>query len=106
MTENKKNQEIFQSQDEYQYGFYDENTTLFTTGKGLTRDTVITISKIKGEPDWVLDYRLKAFEAFEKMPDQLTEFALETWHSRVDFATVYSENDIRFTFKNGQEVRA
>ena len=70
MTENKKNQEIFQSQDEYQYGFYDENTTLFTTGKGLTRDTVITISKIKGEPDWVLDYRLKAFEAFEKMPVQ------------------------------------
>ena len=70
MTENKKNQEIFQSQDEYQYGFYDENTTLFTTGKGLTRDTVITISKIKSEPDWVLDYRLKAFEAFEKMPVQ------------------------------------
>ena len=70
MTENKKNQEIFQSQDEYQYGFYDENTTLFTTGKGLTRDTVITISKIKGEPDWVLEYRLKAFEAFEKMPVQ------------------------------------
>ncbi|MBR2791176.1 MAG: Fe-S cluster assembly protein SufB [Erysipelotrichaceae bacterium] len=70
MTENKKNQEIFQSQDDYQYGFYDENTTLFTTGKGLTRDTVITISKIKGEPDWVLDYRLKAFEAFEKMPVQ------------------------------------
>ena len=70
MTENKKNQEIFQSQDEYQYGFYDENTTLFTTGKGLTRDTVITISKIKGEPDWVLDYRLKAFEAFERMPVQ------------------------------------
>ena len=70
MTENKKNQEIFQSQDDYQYGFYDENTTLFTTGKGLTRDTVITISKIKGEPEWVLDYRLKAFEAFEKMPVQ------------------------------------
>ncbi|MBR2827412.1 MAG: Fe-S cluster assembly protein SufB [Erysipelotrichaceae bacterium] len=70
MTENKKNQEIFQSQDDYQYGFYDENTTLFTTGKGLTRDTVITISKIKGEPDWVLDYRLKAFETFEKMPVQ------------------------------------
>ncbi len=45
-------------------------------------------------------------KAFEKLPDQLTEFALETWHSLVDFATVYSENDIRFTFKNGQEGRA
>ena len=46
-------------------------------------------------------------KAFEKLPDQLTEFTLETWHGLVvDFATVYSENDIRFTFKNGQEVRA
>ena len=70
MTEKKNNQEIFQSQDDYQYGFYDENTTLFSTGKGITRDTVITISKLKGEPDWVLEYRLKAFEAFEKMPVQ------------------------------------
>lgn len=68
MAENKKNEQIFQSQDDYQYGFYDENTTIFTTGKGLTRDTVITISKKKGEPDWVLEYRLKAFEAFERMP--------------------------------------
>ena len=45
-------------------------------------------------------------KAFDQMPDALTEFSLESWHSMVDFATVYSIDDIRFTFKNGQEVQA
>ena len=43
--------------------------------------------------------------AFEQMPDALAEFSLESWHSMVDFATVYSIDDIRFTFKNGQEIQ-
>lgn len=45
-------------------------------------------------------------KAFDQMPNALTEFSLESWHSMVDFATVYSIDDIRFTFKNGQEVQA
>ena len=44
--------------------------------------------------------------AFEQMPDALAEFSLESWHSMVDFATVYSIDGIRFTFKNGQEIKA
>lgn len=44
--------------------------------------------------------------AFEQMPDALAEFSPESWHSMVDFATVYSIDDIRFTFKNGQEIQA
>lgn len=44
--------------------------------------------------------------AFEQMPDALAEFSLESWHSMVDYATVYSADDIRFTFKNGQEIQA
>lgn len=43
---------------------------------------------------------------FEQMPEALTEFTLEGWNSMVDYATVYSADDIRFTFKNGQEVQA
>ena len=65
-----KNREIFRSQDEYTAGFADEDTSIFNTGKGISREVVETISKIKGEPDWVLQYRLKAFEAFEKMEMQ------------------------------------
>ena len=44
--------------------------------------------------------------AFEQMPDALAEFSLESWHSMVDYATVYSADDIRFTFKNCQEIQA
>ena len=40
------------------------------------------------------------------MPDELTEFTLESWHGLVDYGTVYAVDDIRFTFKNGQEVKA
>ncbi len=45
-------------------------------------------------------------EAFAAMPDELTEFTLENWHGPVDYSTVYAFDDIRFTFKNGQEVNA
>ena len=31
---------------------------------------------------------------------------VDSWHGLVDYATVYSEYDIRFTFKNGQEIKA
>lgn len=50
---------------------------------------------------------IEAFlESFEALTDTLTEFKLENWHSLVDYATVYSADDIRFTFKHGQEVQA
>lgn len=45
-------------------------------------------------------------KAFAAMPDELTEFTLESWHGLVDYGTVYAADDIRFTFKNGQEVKA
>ena len=44
--------------------------------------------------------------AFKRMPGALTEFSLDAWNSLVDYATVYAADDIRFTFKNGQEIKA
>jgi len=46
----------------------------------------------------------KFISAFQKTPDVLTEFDADTWYALVDFATVYATEDIRFTFKNGQEI--
>lgn len=34
------------------------------------------------------------------------EFSLDVWNSLVDYANVYDTDDIRFTFKNGQEILA
>jgi site-specific DNA recombinase len=36
----------------------------------------------------------------------LEEFSIDSWNSLVEYATVYSADDIRFTFKNGQEIKA
>lgn len=55
---------------EYKYGFHDEDTSVYNTGKGLTREVVEEISNIKQEPEWMKEYRLKAFEFFEKAPIQ------------------------------------
>ncbi len=44
--------------------------------------------------------------SFKNMPNSLDEFSEETWCTLVELATVYSTDDIRFTFKNGQEIKA
>ena len=36
----------------------------------------------------------------------LTAFNEDDWYSLVEYATVYSREDIRFTFKNGMEIKA
>ncbi len=46
--------------EEYKYGFVtDVDTTVIP--KGLNEDIVRQISKLKGEPDWLLEFRLKAY---------------------------------------------
>ena len=53
---------------EYKYGFKDEDQSIFKTDKGLNRDIVIQISKAKNEPEWMLNFRLKAYDFFAKSP--------------------------------------
>jgi len=48
------------SAEKYRYGFTtDVNTDIID--RGLTEDTVRLISERKGEPDWMLEFRLKAY---------------------------------------------
>ena len=54
--------------EEYKYGFRDEHKAIFQSGKGLTPEIVRTISEMKGEPEWMLEFRLKSLEQFNKMP--------------------------------------
>jgi Fe-S cluster assembly protein SufB len=52
--------------DEYKYGFQTEiETEVFE--KGLNEEVIRAISKKKGEPDFVLDFRLKAYKTFLEM---------------------------------------
>ena len=49
---------------EYKYGFKTDVENVFDTGKGLNEDVIRTISKYKNEPDWMLEFRLKSYNAF------------------------------------------
>src|SRR5690625_2680724 len=54
--------------EDYKYGFQDRDVSVFRSGKGLTREIVEEISSMKEEPQWMLDYRLKALEHFYERP--------------------------------------
>src|SRR4029450_10408708 len=49
-----------------QFAFHDDIAYLAETKRGLTRATIEEISGIKNEPEWMLQYRLRAFDHFQK----------------------------------------
>jgi Fe-S cluster assembly protein SufB len=54
---------------DYKFGWSDSDEGYsFTSGRGLTKETVAAISDRKNEPTWMLDLRLRAFEAYERRP--------------------------------------
>ena len=55
-------------EEEYKYGFKDEDVSIYKTEKGLTEEVVREISRLKNEPEWMLEFRLKAFRHFINSP--------------------------------------
>jgi Fe-S cluster assembly protein SufB len=51
-----------------QYAFHDDIVYLAETKRGLTRETVEEISRFKEEPQWMLDFRLRAYDHFLARP--------------------------------------
>ena len=71
------------------YSKYDfkDSTDMYVhlSKKGLSRETVTAISKMKDEPQWMLDFRLRSFDVFMKKP-------MPTWGgdlSKIDFQNIY-----------------
>lgn len=70
---------------EYKYGFRDPDTYVFKSRIGLDQEIVEQISHMKGEPQWMLDFRLKAFEHYRQRP-------MPTWGgdlSKLDLDNIY-----------------
>ena len=72
-------------QDNDRAGFRMPEAAVFKSHKGLTEDTVREISAHKHEPDWMLAFRLKAYQLFLQKP-------MPPWGgdlSAIDFADIY-----------------
>lgn len=53
---------------DYKYGFSEPENYFFKSKKGLSREVVEAISSMKGEPDWMRKFRLRALDFFLKKP--------------------------------------
>lgn len=67
------------SADKYKYGF-ETDIESNTAPKGLNEDVIRFISAVKKEPEWLLDFRLKAFKKWQMMT--------EPHWAKVDFAPI------------------
>ncbi|MCH2470073.1 MAG: Fe-S cluster assembly protein SufB [Gemmatimonadetes bacterium] len=54
--------------DEYKYDFVSETEPVFRAEKGLSEEVVRQISAHKEEPEWMLEYRLKALDVYNSKP--------------------------------------
>ncbi len=71
---------------DYKYGFHDDPIYAFKSQRGLSRQIVEQISAFKNEPDWMLQFRLRALEIFLRKP-------MPTWPiadlSEIDFENIF-----------------
>ena len=54
--------------DNYEYGFNDPENYVFKSSRGLSLEVVKNISKMKGEPAWMLEFRMRALEHYLQRP--------------------------------------
>ncbi len=72
---------------EEKYGFHDPEKYVFKAKKGLSKEVVEEISWMKGEPDWMRQFRLKALDYFLKKP--LPGWADLTLLSQIHFDNIH-----------------
>jgi Fe-S cluster assembly protein SufB len=73
--------------EDYRHGFHDPENYVFKSDKGLTQEIVARISAMKDEPEWMREFRLKAYELFMAKP-------MPTWGdtkllNEIDFADIH-----------------
>ena len=82
-------------ENEYKWGFeFDIDSDV--APKGLTEDTVRLISGKKGEPEWMLEWRLKAFRHWLKLENEEPEWA------NVEFAPIDYQDIIYYAAPRSQ----
>ncbi len=76
--------ELLRELEEYKYGWRIPDVYVYKAPKGLNEDVIRKISEMKEEPEWMLEYRLKALKHFLERP-------MPTWGpdlSELDFDSI------------------
>ena len=94
-------------QEDYKYGFKDKDVSILKTDIGLNEDIIRQISKLKNEPEWMLQYRLNSYKAFLKLslpefgPDLSTlDYDTYTYFTRLANKESQSWEEVPETVKN------
>ncbi len=78
----------------YSLGWSDEEDYIYKPKRGLNEDIVREMSWMKGEPDWMRDYRLKSLQHFDRRP-------MPNWGG--DMSEIYFD-DIYYYIKPSESV--
>jgi len=70
---------------DYKFGFSMPEKNVFKAEKGLNGKTVSDISHMKKEPDWMREFRLKAYDSFKKR--KMPKWGANL--SKIDFDNIY-----------------
>lgn len=104
---NDKEKTLLDNDDRAKYEFRDKDIAIYRTAKGLTEDTIREISKIKGEPEFMLDFRLKSYHEFVKHhqpqfgPDlNWIDFQDYTYYTKVSDKIAQDWNEVPDEVKN------
>ena len=96
-----ENARIAQDQDEYQRN-YESLTERYDAAKERYNKVSQELQDKTSRREAIEYY----IEILRKQDGAMTEFDAQCWHGMVDYATVYSKDDIRFIFMDGTEIRA
>ena len=94
-------------QEDYKYGFKDKDVSIVKTDIGLNEDIIRQISKLKNEPEWMLEYRLRSYKTFLKLhlpsfgPDLSNlDYDTYTYFTRLSNKESQDWNEVPETVKN------
>jgi len=97
MKQNNVKEELNNIASEYKYGFVTDTKAYQKVKVGLNEEIVKEISKAKGEPDWMLELRLKALKCFN-------EYEYPTY-GPVDRIKSVDPNDMCLYIKSTKDVK-
>jgi DNA invertase Pin-like site-specific DNA recombinase len=81
---------------------YDALVDRFDKAKSRLQEVGDTISEKTTRAELMVTF----IAELKKQESLIAEFDERLWHSLIDYATVYSREDVRFTFKDGTEIQA